>query len=215
MNSFDAEIADEVGPQEVLERVLRYQGKKWLLVTDRVQLDDVVVDRDLVVHPGAVGIVALDSDEHVVMIRQYRHAVESQLWELPAGLLDEPGESTLAAAQRELFEEAHLRADSWDLLIDLYSSPGMSSEVIRVFLARDLHDVPEGERHEQVEEERDMPSVRIPLDAACDLAMRGRIHNAMAVAALLAAERARACGWAGLRSDAYPLRKPHATEFTG
>ncbi len=180
------------------------------MVTDSVELDgDVVVERDVVVHPGAVGIVALDDDERVVLIRQYRHAVQAQLWELPAGLLDEPGEDPLVGAQRELFEEAHLRADSWDLLIDLYSSPGMSSEVIRIFLARDLHEVAEHERHEQVDEERDMPSVRVPLDVACDLAMRGRIHNAMAVAGLLATERARASGWAGLRSVANPLRKPH------
>lgn len=209
MSSVDRELADNVGPRKVRGRVERYHGAKWALVTDSVELDGgVVVDRDVVVHPGAVGIVALDDDECVVLVRQYRHAVGAELWELPAGLLDETGEDPLDCAKRELFEEAHLRANSWDLLIDLYSSPGMSSEVIRIFLARDLHEVAEQERHEQIDEERDMPSVRVALDAACDLAIRGRIHNAMAVAGLLVTERARASGWTRLRSVADPLRKP-------
>ena len=77
----------------------------------RVELDaDTVVDRDVVVHPGAVGVVALDADDQVVVLRQYRHPVAAHLWEIPAGLLDEPGESPWSTAQRELVEEAGLMA---------------------------------------------------------------------------------------------------------
>jgi len=193
-------LSDRNAPREIAERVVRHKGSKWTLVTDRVRLsDDEVVSRDVVVHPGAVGVVALDDDENVVLIQQYRHPVGADLWEIPAGLLDADDEAAWDAAQRELFEEAQLYADDWRLLIDLYSSPGMSSEVVRIYLARGLRDVPPAERHRQTEEERDMPVRRVPLGQACDWATKGQLHNAMAVAGLLAAERARSGAWQGLR----------------
>ena len=122
-------LTDEQQPRPVRERRQRVEGAKWDVVTDRVELDaDTVVDRDVVLHPGAVGIVAIDDADHVVMVRQYRHPVASLLWEIPAGLLDDPGESPWQTAVRELVEEAGLRAERWDTVVDLYSSPGMSSE---------------------------------------------------------------------------------------
>ncbi|HVQ17973.1 MAG TPA: NUDIX hydrolase [Actinomycetes bacterium] len=205
-------LADQRAPREVLRRAAQYQGNKWSLVVDDVLLDGGVhVRRDVVVHPGAVGVVALDEQDRVVLIRQYRHPVEWELWELPAGLLDEPGESPLAAAKRELFEEAHLRAGEWDTLLDMYSSPGMTSELVRVYLARQLSEVPDNERHVQTEEERDMPTRRLDLTQACQAVMEGRIHNAMAVAGVLATDQARRTEWSGLRPADEPwltARKP-------
>jgi ADP-ribose pyrophosphatase len=193
-------LSDEPTQLEVRNRQLQYQGAKWRLVTDDVRLsDNLVVRRDVVEHPGAVGVVALDAEDRVVLIQQYRHPVAATLWEVPAGLLDEEGEAPLATAQRELFEEAHLRADQWHLLLDLYSSPGMTSEAVRVFLARGLSEVADADRHEQTEEEHNMPSARVPLDQACEWVLQGRIHNALAVAGLLSAQLQRQQGWVGLR----------------
>src|SRR4051794_19341062 len=90
--------------------------------------------REIVDHPGAVGVLALDSQERVVLVNQYRHAVGRRLDELPAGLLDIAGEPALVAAQRELAEEAGLAAGQWDVLLDLHTSPGFSAEAIRIFL---------------------------------------------------------------------------------
>ena len=124
---------------EVLDSQRLFTGRVISLRTDEVRMSDGSVStREIVEHPGAVAIVALDDDDNVVLVRQYRHPVGEYVVELPAGLLDVDGESALAAAQRELFEEAALTASDWDLLVDLLPSPGMSDEAIRVFLARGL-----------------------------------------------------------------------------
>lgn len=202
-------LADRTATRPVVQRETRHVGAKWSLVTDEVILPgDVAVKRDTVVHPGAVAILALDDDDHVVLVRQYRHPVGAELWELPAGLLDEDQENPLTTAQRELFEEAHLRADQWDVLVDLYSSPGMSSEIVRIYLARGLSEVPLSERHVQTEEEQNMPSQRVPLQLACDLVLADRLHNAMSVAGLLAAAQARHGKWSSLRPADTPWPAP-------
>ncbi|HEX5016872.1 MAG TPA: NUDIX hydrolase [Actinomycetes bacterium] len=200
MDDEASSIADRPGSRDVLERRMRIQGAKWDVVTDRVQLDDdTVVDRDVVLHPGAVGIVALDDDECVTLICQYRHPVAADLWEIPAGLLDEPGESPWSTAQRELLEEVGLSASTWHTLIDLYSSPGMSSEAVRVYLARGLTEVDPGLRPEPTDEERDLIVRRIPLDAALERVLNGHIHNSLAVTGLLATAEARRLRWEPLR----------------
>ena len=89
-------------------------------------------------HPGAVVVLAIDDEERVCCLAQYRHPAGRRFVELPAGLCDEPGEEPLAVAQRELLEEAGLRAGRWTHLTSTYSSPGISSEVMHFFLARDL-----------------------------------------------------------------------------
>ncbi len=198
-------LTDLPGARTVVGRELRYRGMKWDVVTDAVQLDaDTLVHRDVVVHPGAVGVVALDEADRVLLLRQYRHPVSGELWELPAGLLDAPGEDALDCARRELFEEAHLRAGRWNVLVDVFSSPGMSGEAYRLYVARDLDLVPEGERHQAVHEERQMPLRWLPLEDAVDAVMAGEIHNAMAALGLLAALRARDGSWAALRPDQAP-----------
>ncbi len=82
------------------------------------------------------GIVALDDDERVLIVTQYRHPARRRLVELPAGLLDQAGEDLLDAAKRELAEEGHVRADDWSMLLRLMPSPGMSDEVMTIYLAR-------------------------------------------------------------------------------
>lgn len=189
-----------------------YRGRIMALRVDEVQMpDEQVVVREVVEHLGAVAIVALDEAGQVTLIRQYRHAVGGYLLELPAGLLDVEGEPALATARRELFEEAALRAARWHTLLDLRPSPGMSDEAVRVFLARDLTEVPAEERYVGMHEETDLGAHRVPLDDAVDAALAGEIENAATVAGLLAASRLRAAGWAGLRPpDApWPARPGH------
>lgn len=202
-------LTDELRPKPVQERRQRFDGAKWDVVTDRVELDaDTVVDRDVVLHPGAVGIVALDDLDRVVLVRQYRHPVASLLWEIPAGLLDDPDESPWQTAVRELVEETGLRAEHWDTVVDLYSSPGMSSETLRVFLARGLSEVSPDERPAPRDEERDMVVTRVALDALVEQIGRGQLHNALAVAGILSTERARQRGWRGLRPPDDPWPGP-------
>src|SRR5665648_894467 len=129
----------------------------WDVARETVELGESgTVTREFVRHPGAVAVIALDPDDRVLLLRQYRHPVGAELWEPPAGLLDLPGEDPVLAAQRELAEEADLTASSWWLLVDYLSTPGGSDEALRVFLARDLNEVPEAERHDRQAEERDI-----------------------------------------------------------
>ncbi len=204
-----SELFDVPGSRPVRARRERMTGAKWKVVTDEVQLDDqTTVQRDVVVHPGAVGVVALDDQDRVVVIRQYRHPVAAQLWEIPAGLLDEPGESAVVTARRELVEEVGLRAQEWSTLIDLYSSPGMSSETVRVFLARGLTAVDPADRPAPTDEERELLVERRPLDELVQLVMSGAVHNSLAVAGLLAAAEARRAGWSGLLEADHPWPGP-------
>lgn len=208
------ELADHPGSRPLVSREVRLHGAKWDVATDTVDLDPQTrVRRDVVVHPGAVGVLALDDAGRVMLVQQYRHPVRATLWELPAGLLDVPGEAPLSCARRELFEEAHLRADRWDVLVDVYASPGMSDEVYRIFLARGVSPVPAAERHVQEAEERDMPTRWVPLGEAVEAVRTGRIRNAMAVVGLLAAHEAVADAWRTLRPATDPW--PGAASSTG
>ena len=161
--------------------------------------DGSIAVREIVQHPGAVGVVAIDDDQRVVLVNQYRHPVGQYLDELPAGLLDVAGEAALTAAQRELFEEAGLTARDWHVLIDLYTSPGMTNEAIRIFLARRLVAVPDDQRFVPQHEEITMTVARVPLDEAVRRALAGELTNASAVAGVLAARAARSQAWAPLR----------------
>jgi ADP-ribose pyrophosphatase len=148
-----------------------------------------IVARDYMIHVGAVGVVALDEEDRVVLIRQYRHPVRSYLWELPAGLIDIEGEALEAAALRELAEETDLIAGSIRHLLDIHPTPGCSNEKIRLYLARDLSDVAEAERHDRHGEEAEIQVRRFTLDEAADMIFRGEITNGAAVSGVLAACR--------------------------
>jgi 8-oxo-dGDP phosphatase len=170
--------------------------------TDKVQMPDKhEAERVVVTHPGAVSILALDDQDRVLMIRQYRHPVGRQLWEIPAGLRDAAGESPLATAQRELLEEAGYRASQWYTLVDYFSSPGYSTERIRAFLARGLQPVADT-GYEREHEEKFLVVDWVPLHEAVRLALDGKLHNGPAVTAILAAHAAWSAGFSRLRSGA-------------
>ena len=163
-----------------------FRGNKTSVRTDHVRMPDgSVVSRDYQVHPGSVAVLALDEDDHVLVISQYRHPVREKLWEIPAGLLDVPGENPLAAAQRELYEEAHVEADDWRVLTDLYTTPGGSDEAVRIFLARGVRTA-DGARFEVSEEEADMEHARVPLADLVRGVLAGDLHNSCLVVGTLA-----------------------------
>ena len=184
----------------------RFRGPVFRVVTDEVAMPGGGwATRDYVLHVGSVAVAALDEAGRIVLVRQYRHPVGRELWELPAGLVDVDGEPLPAAAARELAEEADLTAARWDLLVDLHTSPGYSNELIRIFLARGLAPVPDGERHARTHEETHLVVRRVQLDEAVRMAFAGEITNAAAVAGILAAARARDLGWDTLRPADAPL----------
>jgi len=148
--------------------------------------------REVVEHLGAVSVVAVDEDDRVVLIHQYRYPVGRRLWELPAGLLDVAGEDPLRTAQRELAEEVGLAAESWSVLADIASSPGFTDQSERIFLAGGLTEV--GLPAAAGDEEADLVIHRVPFDEAVRMVLAGEIVNAPAVTGLLAAQAVRSQG---------------------
>ncbi len=198
-------VRDRWDPRPVVSSETVYRGLVWDVRRDVADLGAAgLVRRDLIDHPGAVAVVALDEDDRVALIQQYRHPVGTFEWEVPAGLLDLPGEPPQETAARELAEEADLRAARWHVLMDYATSPGYTSEQIRVFLARGLSVVPEGERHERHGEELGMPLRWVALDEALDAVLGSRIHNPHTVIGVLAAHTARGRGWRDLRDADAP-----------
>lgn len=190
----------------VRSRHVDFTGPVFTVVTDDVEMPDGGhADRDFMIHVGAVGVVALDDDDRVVLVHQYRHPVGTFLWELPAGLIDVHGEPLDRAAARELAEEADLTADHWHLITDIHTTPGASNEVIRLFLARGLHDVPPDDRHHREHEEADLTVRRVPLGDAVRMVLGGEITNAAAAVGVLAAARLRDEGWPASRPIDTPL----------
>jgi ADP-ribose pyrophosphatase len=183
-------IHDTPEEWQVTATTTPFTGNKTSVRTDDVVMPDgSVVRRDYQVHPGSVAILALDDDGRVIVLRQYRHPVRMKLWEIPAGLLDVPGENPLHAAQRELYEEAHVKAEDWRVLADVYTTPGGSDEAVRIFLARGVSEV-EGERFEVSEEEADMEHARVPLGELARRVLAGELHNNCLVVGVLALQAA-------------------------
>jgi 8-oxo-dGTP pyrophosphatase MutT (NUDIX family) len=179
--------------------------KNWLISvrSDTVRLpDNNQAERTVVTHPGAVAVLALDQAQRVLMIRQYRHPVGRELWEIPAGLRDADGESPLQTAQRELLEETGYRASEWHTLIDYYGSPGFSTEELRVFLARGVERADSGYHREA--EEKYIVTDWVPLTEAIRLALAGKLHSGPAIAGVLAGYAASTQGFAGLRPATAP-----------
>ena len=175
--------------------------KHWLISvrSDKVQMPDKnYVERTVVSHPGAVAVLALDEASRVLMIRQYRHPVGYQLWEIPAGLRDVDGEPLLATAQRELREETGYQAREWHVLVDTFTSPGFTTERVRIFLARGLAAADDA-GYEREDEEKFLVTTWVPLAETVRLALAGKLHNGETVAGVLAAHAASAEGFAGLR----------------
>jgi ADP-ribose pyrophosphatase len=140
---------------------------------------------ELMSHPGAAAIVPLEGDD-VILIRQYRHAAEGWLWEIPAGTL-EPGEEPLACARRELEEEAGVRAEHMRELGFIFTAPGFVNERIHIYLAEGLSAVPPNHDDDEVIEE----VRRVPLSEAIEMIERGEITDAKTTVGLLRAARIR------------------------
>jgi 8-oxo-dGTP pyrophosphatase MutT (NUDIX family) len=165
------------------------------------------VGRDVLEHPGAVAVLALDERDQVLMIRQYRHAVGRLLWEIPAGLRDVAGEPLHVTAQRELLEEAGYRAARWQVLTDTFTSPGISTERLRIFLASGLALVPEAERSYVPEhEEAHLVVAWVPLQEAMERVFAGELHNGVTALGILSAYAARRDGFGALRDADAPER---------
>jgi 8-oxo-dGDP phosphatase len=178
---------------EVVASEELYRGRIISLRKDTVAMPGGgTSDREVVTHPGAVGVVAIDDQDRVVMLRQYRHPVGEHMWEVPAGLLDVDGEAPVDAARRELAEEVQLAAERWSLLTTHHPSPGFCDEKVLLYLAEGLSpaDLPEGFTVEH--EELDMTIERVPLDRAVQWVFDGTVRNSLAAIGLLAAAQVRA-----------------------
>ncbi|MBV2356602.1 NUDIX hydrolase [Streptomyces sp. J2-1] len=184
-------IRDTAEEWEVRATSTPFTGAKTSVRTDRVVMPDgSVTGRDYQVHPGSVAVLALDDEDRVLLINQYRHPVRHRLWEIPAGLLDVPGENPLHAAQRELYEEAHVKAEDWRVLTDVYTTPGGCDEAVRIFLARTLS-AADGERFAAEDEETDMEHARVPVEELVRRVLAGDVHNNCLVVGVLSLVAAR------------------------
>lgn len=192
-------LRDELVEPSVTASEVVFDGVVWDVRRETFDLEGEQLVREVVDHPGAVAVLALDDNEDALLIRQYRHPVASHEWEIPAGLLDVAGEDPLLAAQRELLEEADVTADHWALLVDYYTSPGGMNEALRVYLARGLRPVPEAERHEREGEEAHLIHRKVGLDEIAERILAGDLHNSTLIIGALAARASRDGGWGSLR----------------
>jgi 8-oxo-dGTP pyrophosphatase MutT (NUDIX family) len=203
-------LADALGQQPVLAREQLFAGRVWDVEGQEFELGGERIRREVVVHPGAVAVVAMNDRDEVCLVHQYRHPAGGTLWELPAGLLDVHGEDPLAAAQRELAEETDLAASTWQTLLDVSTTGGGSTEIIRVYLATDVRELPEA--FERTHEEAEMERRWVPLAEVVDAALAMRLHNATLLSAVLALEAMRARGASPHPVDApfdwHPAHRP-------
>lgn len=134
----------------LLKTTERFRGRVVRLNVETVRLPNGhVTDLEIIHHPGGAAIVALDPDNRVCLLRQFRHAAGGYIWELPAGKL-EPQEAPAMTAARELVEEAGCEAASWQELGTYVSSPGVFTEIVHLYLARDLTPAPQAREAAEV-----------------------------------------------------------------
>ncbi|MFC0580789.1 NUDIX domain-containing protein [Micrococcoides hystricis] len=183
-------VRDEIHDVPVHSTETVFTGAVWDVHADEFDYTSEAgtqkLRREYVRHTGSVAIAAVNENNELLLIQQYRHPVGQKLWEIPAGLLDHEGEDMLQAAQRELAEESDLVADTWHILIDCYTSPGGQTESCRIYLATDLKKVPEEQRHDREGEEIDMQTAWIELAQAEELVYAGKLHNPFTVMSVLA-----------------------------
>jgi len=174
---------DRPAQTKILASDTVFEGKIWDVARETFDYNGGQLTREFVKHPGAVAVLAIDANQRVLMICQYRHPVRSHLWEIPAGLLDVPGEDRLAAAKRELLEETGHAAATWEKLADFMTTPGGNDEVITIYLASDLSHVG---YHQPLEgEEVDMIREWIPLSEALASVLASEIQSPSAVVGIL------------------------------
>jgi ADP-ribose pyrophosphatase len=208
----DRLLQDEPFRPEIVSSEAVFDGRIWDVRRDVFRYNGEDISREYVDHTGAVAVLALDDQEQVLLIKQYRHPVRHRDWEIPAGLLDIRGEDPLTAVKRELAEEADLVADEWNVLTDIFTSPGGSDEAIRIYLARGVRRADEVFARE--EEEADIETVWLSLDDAVDAVLARTVHNAPLIIAVLAARTAREKGWAtlGAADEPWPTHPKLAGE---
>lgn len=161
-----------------------FHGKIWDIVREKFDYGSSELTREFVKHSGAVAVIAMDDQQRVLLIRQYRHPVRSYLWEIPAGLLDIEGESRLEAAKRELHEEAGYFAENWSILTEFFTTPGGNDELITIFLAQDLKHVG---YHEELEgEEVDMLKEWFALSEVVASVLKADIKSPSAIVGIMA-----------------------------
>lgn len=190
----DAPLADEPFAPEIASSDIVFDGAVWDVRRERFAFGDGELVREFVAHTGAVAVLAIDDDDRMLAIRQYRHPIRERNWELPAGLLDVEGEDPLEAGKRELAEEADLVAADWEPLIQLHTTPGGSDEIIHVFRATGLSAAPEVFARDG--EEADIVTRWVAVEEAVDAVLAGHARNGIFMAAVLAehARRTRARG---------------------
>ncbi|NNC10281.1 NUDIX hydrolase [Planctomonas sp. JC2975] len=199
------ELADEPYAATVVDSEVVYRGRVWDVRRDTVDIGHSTIVREYVDHTGAVAVLAMDDEERVLLIKQYRHPIRTRDWELPAGLLDLQGESPLKAAQRELAEEADAVADTWNVLTEFASTPGGNNEVIRIYLARGVRHA--GETFAREEEEADIEVRWVPLDEVVRGVLERRLRNAPLSLGVLAAVASRSTGYESLGPADAPFQR--------
>lgn len=156
-----------------------YAGRIFDVRVDTVEQDGKRNEIELVVHPGSFAVAALPDDDHIVLVRQYRHPAGLSLWEIPAGTA-EPGELPEDGAKRELREETGCLADSWTLLCTLYPTPGFCTECVRLYVAHGLHAGPQ-----QLEEDERIEVRQVSFQDAWRMQASGEIIDMKTMVALL------------------------------
>lgn len=180
-----AGLRDEPFEADVTASELVYAGRVWDVRSDTVRYGDGEIVRQYVDHPGAAAVVAVDDEERVLLIQQYRHPIRHRDWEIPAGLLDVAGEPPIETARRELAEEADLVAASIEPLVSVFTTPGGNDEVVHVFLARELTSA--SATFARTDEEADIRLEWVALADVVDAILAGRMRNGILVAGVLAA----------------------------
>jgi 8-oxo-dGTP pyrophosphatase MutT (NUDIX family) len=179
-------ISDEEGlPESAVNRVeVSFAGKIWNVVSKTFAFQGEELTREYIAHPGAVAVLAINDQDEVLLIKQYRAPVNQYLYEMPAGLRDAIDANDIEAAQRELAEEADYKADKWTHLHSFYTTPGSSSEVIEIFLAEDLSHT--GSTFERTSEEKGMIPIWVPFNEVLHAVMQSKTKSPTLVVAVLA-----------------------------
>ena len=175
-------LRDVVDPAPLVARETVFDGRVWDIVRDTVTFGGGPMTREYMAHTGAVAVAAVE-DGRLLLINQYRQPIGTRDWELPAGLLDVPGEDRLEAAKRELAEEADLVAADWRELVAYHPSAGGSDETITLFAARELSLAPE--RHARTDEEAEIVVRWEPIESVLAAIAEGRVHNGPLIIAAL------------------------------
>ncbi|MDI6799111.1 MAG: NUDIX hydrolase [Actinomycetota bacterium] len=174
----------EESPYLTVQSDLKFKGKIFQLKVEQVQgPGGERFEREVVEHSQAVAIVALDTEGRLLLVKQYRHAAKKELWEIPAGLMEE-GEEPLEAAKRELFEETGFEARKFDHLLSFYFTPGNSTEQLHLFLADDL-----SQRTDFIDHDEIIDFSRFSPAEAASMMEQGEIIDSKTIIGLLLLER--------------------------